>query len=206
MKNGFTIIELVITIFILSLAIVGIFNAFSVMVILTSNTADQLTATYLVQEGMEIVRNIRDTNWLKISAGNPGVTWVDGLASSGANNPIDCSNNTVGCEADYTETIMAPYVSGASNGYLALNGDGFYVYNPSSPSTKFKRKIIITPTQDIDGKSDHIINVTVQVAWDQKASVLSPGYSADDALADNNCNPHNCISTNEMMYNWYGSN
>jgi prepilin-type N-terminal cleavage/methylation domain-containing protein len=91
MKNGFTIIELVISIFILSVAIVGVFSAYSMVTILTSDASDRLTATYLAQEGMEITRNVRDTNWLNIDAGNPaGATWLDGLS---------CLS---GCEADYT--------------------------------------------------------------------------------------------------------
>src|SRR3989338_7885463 len=109
MKNGFTIIELIISIFILSVAVVGIFSAFSMMAILTADVTDRLTATYLVQEGMEIIRNIRDTNWLNMDAGSPGATWLDGLTS--------CSANSGGCEVDYTTT-----------------GSGSYLVRPYNPS------------------------------------------------------------------------
>jgi prepilin-type N-terminal cleavage/methylation domain-containing protein len=54
LSKGFTLIELIISVFILSVAVVGIFNAFSIMIILTSDAADRLTATYLAQEGEEI--------------------------------------------------------------------------------------------------------------------------------------------------------
>ena len=66
MNKGFTLIELVISIFLLCFVIIGVYNAFSIIVILTSDTSDRLTATYLAQEGIEIVRNIRDTNWLNM--------------------------------------------------------------------------------------------------------------------------------------------
>jgi prepilin-type N-terminal cleavage/methylation domain-containing protein len=201
MKKGFTLIELVISIFILSVAVIGVFSAFSVMVILTSDTADRLTAAYLAQEGMEIVRNIRDTNWLNINAGVLDATWVDGLTSSGGNYSIDCSDTSVGCKADYTYSSMVPY---AANDYLYLDGSGFYVYNPAtSPTpTKFERKIIITPIEEGSIGSGHIIKVTVQVAWNQKANILSPGYTADQAIS-NNCDPHNCFSVDETLYDWY---
>ena len=81
-SKGFTIIELIISIFILSVALVGIFSAFSIVTILTSDSADRLTGTYLAQEGMEIVRNIRDTNWIKMDHDCSGsatctYTWLD---------------------------------------------------------------------------------------------------------------------------------
>ena len=152
MSKGFTIIELIIAIFVLSVAVVGIFSAFSIIVVLTSDTADRLTATYLAQEGMEIVRNIRDTNWLymDICAANMipfpmGVTcpatWVDKLNV--------CAS---GCEADYTTagtgTTMPSSISvWASPGrYLKIDSSqysttyGFYNYL-SGTDSKFKRKI-----------------------------------------------------------------
>ena len=191
-SRGFTIIELVISIFILSVALVGIFSAFSVVIILTSDSADRLTATYLAQEGMEIVRNIRDTNWLNMDAASPAnATWVDGLT-----NPASCTIDAP-CQADYNAKSMSYYVPG---NYLYLNAAGFYVYNPTDSSatkTKFEREIIITPIQDVDGSSDHIIKVKVQVSWDEKATILNPGFSA------NTCGAYNCITTEETLYDWY---
>ena len=128
---GFTIIELAISIFILSFAVVGVFSVFSMIVILTSDASDRLTATYLTQEGMEIVRNIRDTNWLNMdicaSGGTPNavscpVSWADGL---------DCAS---GCEADYTTGTgvsgarsMSPWASLP----LCIDTNGFYYYTSS---------------------------------------------------------------------------
>lgn len=209
-QKGFTVIELIISIFILSAAIIGILSAFSIMNILTSDTADRLTATYLAQEGMEIVRNIRDTNWLNtdtcvaggvVSDGCPS-SWVDGLTINGVNslgNP-DCRN---GCEADYTTDTsvsgswaMSPW----SGRYLYINNNGFYVYNQNAVSkTKFQRKIIIVPTTDIDGISDkyHILKVKVQVSWDTNANILYPKLPASS------CNSSNCVTAEETLYDWY---
>lgn len=207
MKNGFTIIELIISIFILSVAIVGIFSAFSVIKILTYDTADRLTATYLAQEGMEIVRNIRDTNWLNMDfcAATPSDSrctpnlpaWVDGLGS--------CTN---GCEADYrtgtgqqdSSSVMTQWTS--SGRYLKINlppnGSGFYNYT-SGAQTKFKRKITIASITDVDGLTDHIIKVTVQVSWDKKATILSSKVSAGTC----NATASNCITAEGTLYDWY---
>jgi prepilin-type N-terminal cleavage/methylation domain-containing protein len=205
MSKGFTIIELIISIFILSVALVGIFSAFYTVTILTSDSADKLTATYLAQEGMEIVRNIRDTNWLNMdtycathdcSTGN-AYSWVDGLTSVGA-----CGNVGTGCEADYTSLAS---MSGNSGQYLCIDSNGFYYYTsscPSSSTTKFERKIIITPVTDVDTKSDHIIKVVVQVAWDGRGSILHSSRNADYGIS--NCNTtDNCVSAEETLYDWY---
>ena len=199
MSKGFTIIELVISIFVLSIAIIGIFSAFSVVTILTSNSVDGFTGTYLAQEGMEIVRNIRDTNWLNMdtycasydcSAYND-FSWVDGL------NLAACS--ATGCEADYTTGTsvsgawtMSPWASRP----LLKNTNGFYNYT-SGANTKFKRKIIITKVTDVDNKDDHIIKVIVKVSWDEKATILNFGVFADT------CGSSNCITAEETLYNWY---
>ncbi len=194
MEKGFTIIEMVISIFILTIAIVGVFTAFMMITILTADAANQLTGTYLAQEGMEIVRNIRDTNWLKLNAGTTtGVTWVDGL------NVGACSNDVTGCEADYTSTIM----SGNSNQYLYLNSNGFYNYDDTTGTkTNFKRKITIEPVVDVDGSSSHILMVKVQVSWDQKATILNPTCLAGD-YGDPTKKCSNGITAEGTLYDWF---
>ena len=192
MKNGFTIIELIISIFVLSVGIVGVFSAFSIVVILTSNAADNLTATYLTQEGMEIVSNIRDSNWINMDI-HPGLnSWLSGLDLA------ECV--TTGCKADYKTTAitMSPFTPGD---YLYQNSNGFYVYDQqnNSKKTKFQRKITIVPLADVDGNTDHIVMVKIEVSWDQKATILdSPGFSAGTCVPGKNC-----IAAEETLYDWY---
>lgn len=193
-ESGFTIIELILSILILSIAIVGIFSSFSIMDILTSDQSDKLIGTYLAQEGMEIARNIRDTNWLNMQYGpGSGYSWDDNL------------NCSFGCEADYTTGTGVPnewqMAQWASRYLYVSNSDGFYGYNTGNSSkTKFKRNIIITPVTDVDGRSDHIIKVEVQVSWDQKPNILFPIRYAG------NCEPSNCVTVWGTLYNWYNYN
>lgn len=183
-KKGFTLIELVISIFILSVALIGIFSSFSVITILTSNSTDRLTATYLAQEGMEIVRNIRDKNWLNIDAGIiQNAEWLDGLSVSN-NYSIDCSN---GCKADYTSDFMSPYVE---SDYLYLNLAGFYDHNQSGIKTKFRRKIIID-----NSLAPYVAYVSVQVFWDEKPNILDSNPSSHPEKYS--------ITAEETLYNWY---
>ncbi len=115
---GFTLIELIITIAILSFGIIGVYSAFLPIANVQHTMASKVTAVYLAQEGFEIVRNIRDHN-----------PWPAGLAQ--------CS---LGCQADYKMTTLKLY---NEQSYLNISADGFYSYDQGNP-TKFKRKITIT--------------------------------------------------------------
>ncbi|MGB9743398.1 MAG: type IV pilus modification PilV family protein [Minisyncoccales bacterium] len=75
-KNGFSLIELVLAIFILTMAV---FSSFALIQRITSfafASQNKLTAYYLAQEGIENARNIRDNNWLK------GEGWTTGLPTT----------------------------------------------------------------------------------------------------------------------------
>jgi prepilin-type N-terminal cleavage/methylation domain-containing protein len=192
-KNGFTIIELIIAIFVLSIGIIGVYNVFSMVSILTSDLSDRLTAAYLAQEGMELVRNVRDKNWLDMDGclatpdcqiGNH--KWLDYL------NYGSCGNTSIGCEIDYRDSYSN------SGEYLNIDSNGLYSYDTlNATPTKFKRKVIINTVTDVDGKSDHIVNVEVHVSWKQKANLLTPGSS------DASCGSYNCVKVQEKLYNWY---
>ena len=192
-SKGFTLIELIIAIFILSIGIVGIFGAYSAMVVATGDISNKFIATYLSQEGVEIVKNIRDLNWANISA-NPtgGYTWVDGLTGC-----------TSGCEADYTTGISTQMKTwgispdGTYGNYLVTDStSGFYNYLGGT-QTKFKRKITIVCLNDdgsVDASCSHLMKVSVAVYWDKKASLISPGGSA--------ANGGGLITVEENLYKW----
>lgn len=123
---GFTLVEVI---FAISLIILGTGSIFALMQksnALALLAERELEAIYLAQEGAEIVRNIRDGNWLEQRA-NPGIAWDDGL-----------DNCATGCEADYNDAALVPYAAR----FLKIDGS-FYNYDSGSP-TAYKRKIIIT--------------------------------------------------------------
>lgn len=159
-QGGFTIVELIVTIAILSFGIIGIFSAFSLTATLTYNIASRFTAANLAQEGLEIIRNIRDQNFIQDSS------WSEGLLNCG-----------LGCQADYktgtpSETSANQLTAYNPSGFLKLNSDGFYGYDTGS-NTQFKRKITITSV------SESILKVDALVEWSynqRSFSFLSEGY------------------------------
>lgn len=181
--NGFTIIELIITIFILSIGVIGVYSAFSAMIVFTQNASDQLQAAYLAQEGIEIIRNIRDTNWIK------GNDWMAGLS--------DCIE-TGSCEfeVDFTTTGETTHPIDMSTGdYLLKDSSGFYGYPiVGGEETKFQRKIIVTP---VTGQEDYAMDVFIEVSWNKKKDLVSDGELADT------CSTQNCVRVEERLYDWY---
>jgi hypothetical protein len=108
----------------------------------------------MAQEGIEIIRNIRDTNFITAQG------WSSGLLS--------CET---GCQGDYktgtaTQTPanqLSPY---NTNTFLRLNTDGFYGYDAGT-NTKFKRKITINFI------SADTLKVDVTVFWDYSGKSFS---------------------------------
>jgi len=190
-NKGFTVIELVISIFILSIAIIGAYNAFTTMDILTSSATDRFIAAYLAQEGVEVVRNIRDTNWLNTYDWRCGIADVSGSALPCSVGSVDC---TAGCEVNYKTfgTSSSPLYPWSGTGrYLYLNSNGFYVYESENATlTKFRRKVTVTPIETVAGVYD-ILKVVVTTYWDEKANILHSGTAEDS------------ITVEEYLYNWY---
>lgn len=154
-KNGFTLIEVVTAVTVVTVGVVGAFTVVQTVAGYTSLSLSQLTATYLAQEGIEIVRNIRDGNWL-----DPAVLpWNDGITSGAAACCICVIPCSCECEADYVNNIQ--FLDFYSDRFLSIDG-GFYKYSGGGVKTRFKRKIIV-------GQDDaDILNVTTTVSWLEK--------------------------------------
>lgn len=140
-SHGFTLIEILIALMILIIGAGGAFTLVQRTLSFSSRISLQVRASYLAQEGIEVTRNIRDTNFLRIHKGLGG-NWDDGLVS--------CSS---GCEVAYQDSALVSY----QDRFLKINGD-FYNYD-SGTNTALKRKITI------DGVSANQLDVTVEVSW-----------------------------------------
>lgn len=166
-NSGFTLIELIVAVVILSFGIVLAYQAFAPLIGYSSNLSNRLTAAYLAQEGMEIARNIRDNNVIA-SISNPSITWSDGL--------VNCS---LGCQADYKTATPAEGFANQLKLYdetvpLVINADGLYSYDDGT-STTFTRKITITQAQE----GSDVVNVVVLVTWNyngESSSFETEGY------------------------------
>lgn len=140
-EKGFTFLEVIIAIFVLVVGIVAAYLVSQTPIFYTQNSINRLTAAFLAQEGIEIVRNIRDENWIE------GRDWNNGLTS--------CSS---GCYGDYNDSSLTP---DNDPPFLKLNDFFSYDSDDETDETKFKRKITIDP----DGEVLHVKSI---VEWTHK--------------------------------------
>jgi len=145
-QKGFTMIEMIAAIFIISTGIMGVFSLVSQTISYISIASSRLTAIYLAQEGIEVVRNIRDSNFLKINKGEGG-SWDDGLSAGQYYN------------FDYRSRGIPDGDNCSGKLFLKIDGN-FYVC--SSDSGGFERNIQIVK---VGGDK---IDIAVEVAWSER--------------------------------------
>lgn len=120
-NKGQTIVEVLIVSLIVTVSLVGGFSLFSQFYLTNQIRSEQVIATYLASEGVELIKNAIDTNYLNRSAFNSGLT--------------NCSS---GCIVDYRSLI------GSGNGKLYIDQSGLYSHNSvSGIETPYSRIIYI---------------------------------------------------------------
>ena len=72
---GFTIIEIVIVVLVVTVALVSLIELYNLFLKAEHHSAKYVQATFLAQEALEAVRNIRDTGWANISGLEFGTTY-----------------------------------------------------------------------------------------------------------------------------------
>lgn len=150
-KMGFTLIEVIIAIFVITVGVGGAVTLINQTVSFTQITSSKLVVSYLAQEGIEIVKNIRDSNFLKVHKTGSG-SWDDGLILGACQ-----VGSKYEYEGDYNSIST---LSCYQDQKLKIDG-GFYKYSISGTETPYKRKITIT-------KDGEILEVLVEVSWKER--------------------------------------
>jgi len=138
-KSGFTLLEVFVSLTILTVAVLGLFILAKQTISFLPLSEQRLIASYLAQEGVEIVRNLRDVNRLK------GVSWDLGLTGYAA-----------GGEADYSSASLVAWT-----GRYLRNSGAFYGY-AGATLTPYQRKISLTPN------GSQILMVNVEILWQER--------------------------------------
>lgn len=150
-RRGFTLIEVIISIAVILTAIVGLIGLSSFSVSSLETAKSKVIAVNLAQEGIEIIRNMRDSNWLiyrtQMEQGPEySYLWLTGLGPG-----------TYRVQYDSASLTANP-----DNPPLYKNSYGFYQYSPTGGTlTPFRRTITL---QNIGDE----IRVTSQVTWSEK--------------------------------------
>lgn len=150
LQRGFTLLEAVISIFIVTMGVGGVFALVNQTIDNTRAVSSKLTAIYLAQEGIEVVRHIRDNNFLEIRQGVEGAAWNNNL-SAGVK------------YFDFTaeEKNTSNLVIWQGNTYRHFSESTCSVPQPCQ-DTSFNRSI------EIDYPQDYIMVVKSIVAWQER--------------------------------------
>ena len=144
MKNkGFSLIEVITSIFILTVGIGGAFSLIYQTLAAVYTVRSELTASFLAQEGVEVVKNLRDNAWLESRAAT-STSWLINLAEAGGDYELDYS----------TQSLSQAYDAG----HMKIDSSGFFNYS-TGDTTSFTRKISLTNV------STSTVKVVVTVGW-----------------------------------------
>jgi prepilin-type N-terminal cleavage/methylation domain-containing protein len=156
--KGFTLIETMVAISILTIAIIGPMFALQQGVVSSYTARDRLVASNLAQDGVEYVHAIRDNNYLYNIAfpGSPR-SWFYGL--DGTDGSINCTGGSQCVVDGFNNTVL---LCSSTCPKLKLLSTGIYnqgVTSTSNPETGFTRTVKLSQVSPTEMK------VSVTVSW-----------------------------------------
>jgi len=144
MENGFTLFETIVAVGLILVGLVAALALITTSLFYVSNIQDRLVASNLAAEGIEVVRNIRDDNWLR------DISWNNGLADGDY-------------QAAYNSTALSAY---SGQQFLFDSSTNLYGYD-SGAATSYARKISIA------NLSAYEVRVVSTVTWQRRGITYS---------------------------------
>lgn len=133
--KGYLLMEVMVAISLLTIGFLAVLSLVSNSISLNRVVSDQFTANYLAMEGIEIVKNLIDSNYLNANPWNQGFT----------SDSYEVDYQSIGLEADLSRRLSFDSTA------------GFYSYNGDSP-TPFRRTIVIS----LNGSDEIKVNSIVE--------------------------------------------
>lgn len=164
-EAGFTLIEVMVSIFVLTVGLVSLLGVFGVAMAATQTSQQDLIAKQLASEAMESIITARNTSqlpWAEIQNTGTGQT-PDGIFVTGVQ-PIDKSgaDGIIGTADDQTGSNSGP-------AYLVLPGPDGIVGTSDDvqlPLTNYSRQIQIASVTDANGNvSSTLRTVTITISY-----------------------------------------
>lgn len=186
-EGGFTLVEALVAIFILSVGVTGVVILISRSTMGFSVSKERLVATNLAQEGIEVIHNIRDNNWLNSDQIDPAPVWNDWDGNGAGDSCGPCTGYVLWNSANFLN----------SGGGLDLKWNSVNNrYNDAGTENIFYRIITITDLGDLssplDGTIDYV-SVKSTVGWGGAGSCSAGGIAISYRY---------CLTLEERLYDW----
>ncbi len=160
-NKGFTIIETLVAVFILSIAITAFMTLTSQSILTARYARNEITANYLAQEAADYIRNQRDTKAFQLGDND----WIGFRNYFGDQNNTLCFSNQ-GCYIDARANTVTICPSGGCP-LLDFDGDrneSFYYYDINNTTNSvFKRTIKMEDSTGLVDPDE--VYVTITIDW-----------------------------------------
>lgn len=161
-KKGFTLVEMLVAVFIFSLALAGLMTISSRGLKSARFAQKQVVADYLALEAVEIIRNQRDAAFLRGSNTN---TWLSVFNTDGCLGALNGNtNDRCVFELSGSNAILYPCSLGNCNLYYNPSVGRYEHFQNGPPTgyinTEYTREIFLEQTSN----SDEMV-VTVDISW-----------------------------------------
>lgn len=184
-EAGFGLLEAMVSMFIMITVITGAMYLVSGGILNIGVAEDRLIAINLAQEGLEVVHNVRDTNWL---AGRGWNRWRN--ASSDHLSPPDSSGAT-SCATCYVLWNSQSLTTSTTIRDVRWNSSTNH-YEGGGTANDFRRIITIASNPDgIAGTPD--VSIKATVGWGGTGSCTEGGINSGRKY---------CVTLEERLYNW----
>ncbi|MCD8494600.1 MAG: prepilin-type N-terminal cleavage/methylation domain-containing protein [Candidatus Pacebacteria bacterium] len=155
-QSGFTLIEMLVAVLIFSLSLVALMTIASRTIGSNRSAQNEITAQFLAMEGIEVMRHIRDTNYVR------GDTWDEVLNDcAGQDCFITISNNPIGSGYFYDVQTC--------NGIcpnILYDQVSYRMSASSGDMTPFIRTLSVEYDSRTDFQ-DALMRITSEVRWQQ---------------------------------------
>jgi len=179
-SRGFSIPEVLLSLLVLSIGIMTIVSILSKSLVYSYDTRDTIVATELAQEGVELVRNVRDNDFAS--------------GGDGFDNPTVFDNAQKHCRIDWNDpddALDCNANQGAASRYYLQYSGGLYAH-VNVTIERYSRYVYIDYTNNAQGERALVRSF---VYWGS----FMPPNTGDSA----NCTPANkCVFTETFLTSW----
>ncbi len=151
-NKGFSMLEVIISLGIMTIGMMGIFSLVAQNHLVYNTNKNKFIAISLAQEGIELVRNYRDSNWLE------GEAW----------------DNEVKNDGDYiidAYTILDDTVDDIDDAELYLDSNNKYVHTATgNTEIPFKRLIQVSEPNTTACPVGSCVKVRSRVRWGERGT------------------------------------